>query len=499
MAYHDRDNDLRKKGPAGLIMRVVGILILVGAVAAVAMYRDVIWTQISKVLSFNKEAEPIPVLSLERGPLQLEVQANGEIVGLESVPVATPSTRSGTLKIGWLIPEGTMVVKGSPLIRYDSTDMMLNLEQQNNSLNQSALSTKVDTSNRQLNEKNMEIDRTTAAMDYEYTMTVLPEDPTIFSQWEIINAKLNADFAKSKIDNLAAKAKVQKRVNRSQDQVANINRNRALQEVQIIQQTLDVMQLPSPGNGLVVYRRDRRVDPKVGDNTQAGQVLIELVNLNALQARIYVLEKEAGSLQKDKPVTIQLDALPDKEFHGTVRTVSSLAASLERNSPLKYFTCDVTINDAGEYLRLIKPGMTMRARVILEKYDSCFMVPSSAIDFKNDQTIVYIKKGDGYEKRTVQLGLGKHGQATILKGVNEKEIIALRNPFDEQKLKLPDFSKASASQQGRGRGGPGGGMQMMQMDRGGGGGGGYGGAGGGYGGGGGGGGGGMGGGGGRGR
>lgn len=498
MAYHDRDDNIKKKGPAVLVLRVIGILILIGAVTGVAMYRDAIWTRLSKVLDFGKEEEPIPVLSLERGPLQLEVQANGEIVGLESVPVATPSTRSGSLKIGWLVAEGTMASAGSPLIRYDSTDMLLNLEQQNNSLNSSALDTKISTASRALQEKNMQVDRTTAEMDYEYTMTVLPEDPTIFSQWEIINAKLNADFAKSRIDNLAAKAKVLKRVNRSQDQVANINKNRAQSEVQIIQQTLSVMELRSPANGLVVYRRERRVDPKVGDNTQAGQVIIDLVDLNALQARIYVLEKEAGSLAKDKPVTIRLDAIPDQEFHGTVRTVSSLASSLERNSPLKYFTCDVTITDAGDHLRLIKPGMALRARIILEKYDSCFMVPSSAIDFKNDQSIVYIKKGNDFEKRVVQLGLGKHGQATILKGVNEKEIIALRNPFEEQKLKLPDFSKASASQQGRGRGGPGGDMMRIMIDGGGrgGSGGGYGG---GYGGGGGGGGGGMGGGGGRGR
>jgi len=479
MAYHDRDDDIKKIGRAGLILRVVGILILVGAVAAVAMYRNAIWTQMSKVFSFSKEEEPIPVLSLERGPLQLEVQANGEIVGLESVPVSTPNTRSGTLKVAWLIPEGTMVGKGDPLIRYDSTSMMLDLEQQNNTLNGNALNTRIDTATRLLNEKNMAVDRTTAEMDYEYSMTVLPEDPMIFSQWEIINARLNADFAKSKIDNLAAKAKVQKRVNRSQEQVATINRNRAQSEVQVIQSSLAVMQVPAPAKGLVVYRRDRRVDPKIGDNSQAGQVMIDLVDLNALQARIYVLEKEAGNLEKGKPVNIKLDALSDKEFHGTIRTVSSLAASLERNSPLKYFTCDVTITDAGDSLRMIKPGMTLQARVVLEKYDSCFMVPSSAIDFKNDEALVYIKKGNDFEKRKVTLGLGKHGQATILKGVNEMEIIALRNQFEQRQLKLPDFSKASASQQGgRGRGGPGGGgMQIMQLDRGGGsgGGGGYGG------------------------
>jgi multidrug efflux pump subunit AcrA (membrane-fusion protein) len=228
------------------------------------------------------------------------------------------------------------------------------------------------------------------------------------------------------------------------------------------------MELRSPTKGLVTYRRMRNRDPQIGDNCQAGQVLIDMVDLNALMARIYVLEKEAGSLAKDKPVTLKLDALPDREFHGIVRSVSSVASTRERNSPLTYFTVDVTINDAGEYLRLIKPGMALLARVILEKYDSCYVVPSSAIDFKNDQALVYIKKGKDYERRNVKLGLGKHGQATILSGVNESELVALRNPFEEKKLKLPDFGKASASNQGRGRGGPGGGQMMMQMDRGGG-------------------------------
>jgi hypothetical protein len=206
------------------------------------------------------------------------------------------------------------------------------------------------------------------------------------------------------------------------------------------------------------------------------------VDLNALQARIYVLEKEAGSLEKGKPVTIKLDALPDREFHGDVRSVSALAATLERNSPLKYFTCDVTIRDAGEYLRHIKPGMALQARVILEKYDSCFVVPASALDIRDTDSnvYVYVKTGDSgdakrdYQKRIVEIGMAKHGQATILKGVKEGELVALRNPIETRALKLPDFTKATNLNQQR-RGGPGGQqdlmrMMQMQMDRGGGGG-----------------------------
>ena len=116
MVYHEREDAIKKSGWGRLILRIVGILILVGAVAAVAMYRDQIMKQVSKVLAASDE-EPIPVLSLERGPLTLDVQANGEIVGLETVAVPTPNTSAGSLKLAWLIPEGTMVKPGDAVVQ----------------------------------------------------------------------------------------------------------------------------------------------------------------------------------------------------------------------------------------------------------------------------------------------------------------------------------------------------------------------------------------------
>jgi len=477
MAYHDRDDDIKKVGRAGLVVRILGIVLIVALVVGIVLYRNAIWNGVASVLALSRDEEPIPVLSLEKGPLQIEVQADGEIVGMQTVPVATPTTGAGTLKLAWLIPEGASVNPGDTLIKYDNTNTLLDLETNKNSLDNNKLNTQIQTGTQQFNEKSMQIDRTTAQMDYEYAKTVQPEDPEIFTQWQIIQAAQNADFAKEKIDNLAAKSKIQKRTNRSQQQVSLIQKNRSQLEVNIIQQTLGSMEVQSPAAGLVVYRRDRRQDPKIGDNNQAGQVMIDLVNLNALQARIYVLEREAGSLAKGKPVTVRLDAIPNHEFHGELRSVSPVATALDVNTPLTYFTCEVTITDAGQYLRLIKPGMNLQARVILEKYDSCFMVPSSAVDSRNDQTIVYIQTGNAWEKRVVKVGEGKHGQATILSGVNDRELIALRNPFETRQLKLPDFSKASISNQQQRRGGPGGGMPMGGA--GGGGGGGYGGGGGG--------------------
>jgi multidrug efflux pump subunit AcrA (membrane-fusion protein) len=147
------------------------------------------------------------------------------------------------------------------------------------------------------------------------------------------------------------------------------------------------------------------------------------------------------------PVVIKLDAVPDKEYHGSITSVSSVAGSLERNSPLRYFTCDVSISDAGRDLKRIRPGMNLRGDVVLQQYESCFVVPSSAVTFREEQkdSVVYVRKGNNFVPQVVQTGLSSHGEAVILGGIEENTLIALRNPVETRKLYVPDFSKGNAA------------------------------------------------------
>jgi multidrug efflux pump subunit AcrA (membrane-fusion protein) len=294
----------------------------------------------------------------------------------------------------------------------------------------------------------------------------MPEDETIYSKWDIITAQADARYDKEHIEFLKSKEKTQKRIARSDQQILSIERNKAQNEVSTLKQTLDSLELRAPVGGLVLYRRDRRQDPQIGNSSHPGQVVVEIVNLDILQARIYVLERDGGNLAKGQPVVIKLDAVPDKEYHGTLRTVASVASAIETNSVLRYFTCDVSISDAGGDLKRIRPGMNLQGEVILQKYESCFVVPSGAVNYreKEKDNIVYLKKDTKFVGQTVQTGLSSHGEAIILSGVEDGDLIALTNPFESRKLYLPDFSKGS-SQQGRGMGGmpmPPGGMMMMR-------------------------------------
>jgi len=461
MAYHDEKT--KHRSSMQKVGRIAALVLLIVGGVLLFQYRDNLSSQVSKVLA-SADEDPIPVTKLSRQPFLLTVPATGEIVGLETTPVTTPNTPSGSLKLSWLITEGSFVRAGDTVIRFDSTDAKLSLEKQQNTLEANNENTKIKTLKQTTDDRVLGYDRTSAELEYDYAMTVMPEDESIFSKWDIITAQADANYAKERIEFLKSKAKTQQRIARSDQQILSIERNRAQSEIQVIQSTLNSLELRVTAPGLVLYRRERREDPQIGDECHPGQVLVELVNLDVLQARLYVLERDGGRLAKGLPVVIKLDAIPEKEYQGTIQSVSSVAASLERNSPLRYFTCDVSISDAGRDLKRIRPGMNLRADVVLQKYDSCFVVPSSAVTYreKEKDSLVYVKKEDSFVAQPVQTGLSSHGEAVILGGIEEGTLIALRNPYETRKLYLPDFSKGTTADQGpMGRGMPPGGGRMM--------------------------------------
>ena len=181
MTYHLDELEVKQNTVKGRIFRLVLLLVVVGAVMGVVLYRDTLLTRVNRVLA-SADEDPIPVASMERMAYQMEVPAYGEITGLESTPVPTPSVRSGSLKVAWLITEGSSVKAGDTVIRFDSTDARLNLETQQNTLDANWERTKITTGTQVTDEKVLKIDKTDAEEDYDYAMTVLPQDETIFSK-----------------------------------------------------------------------------------------------------------------------------------------------------------------------------------------------------------------------------------------------------------------------------------------------------------------------------
>src|SRR5436309_7677584 len=133
MTYHAREFEEKTNGRRFRVAQVAVLVLIIGIAISILIYRDPLWSRVAHVFASTND-DPIPTQRLKKVAFQLEMPAFGEVTGLESVPIPTPSTRTGGLKVAWLIPEGSFVKPGDTVVRFDSTDARLNLEKHENTL-----------------------------------------------------------------------------------------------------------------------------------------------------------------------------------------------------------------------------------------------------------------------------------------------------------------------------------------------------------------------------
>lgn len=80
---------------------------------------------------------------------------------------------------------------------------------------------------------------------------------------------------------------------------------------------------------------------------------------------------------------------------------------------------------------LLRPGLLANAEIIVERIPNTLYVPFQGIFEAGSQHIVYVKKGDTFETRKVEVGSRSESQIAIKSGLEEGEQIALAPPFDD--------------------------------------------------------------------
>jgi multidrug efflux pump subunit AcrA (membrane-fusion protein) len=193
---------------------------------------------------------------------------------------------------------------------------------------------------------------------------------------------------------------------------------------------LDNREVRAPHDGYFVIEErwdGQRMD--VGSTVFAGSKFASIPNLADMEAELQVLETEAVGLAPGQKAQIVIDAFPDQPLTGTLRSVSATAAPIERDSPVKYFTVTVGLDQADP--EWITPGAIVSAVILIDRVDEAIAVPNQSLYRKDDSDWVMIRRGDRLERRDVQLGL---------RGPNRSQVVAGLNPGDEVALFLPGAS-----------------------------------------------------------
>ena len=365
----------------------------------------------------------------KRGEFQVVVVETGELQAERSRAVTAPVMTSGgrmQLAITYLAPEGTQVDSGAMLIGFDPADQFKTISDKENDLK----SAQADLDKLNAQQKS---DKEDAQMAYEnaklaYQLAELSDSEMRFesaskqseSKLELKKAELAYNQAK---DNLKGKSLVRKsdlaslklKINQIESTL-----NRAKGDEQ-------KLSVHAPAAGLIVYQRNWSTGKKFvgGDQCWAGQPVMLLPDLSHMQALLEVNEVDISKVKSGQTAEVRLDAFPDRKFTGTVKNVASIGNPKETNPSVKVFEVLVDLDQADSILR---PGMTVSARIQVSTIPNVVSVPIEAIFDDGGKPVVYVEKGSSFDKRFVTLGEKNDNFIIVTKGVNEGEKVSLTDP-----------------------------------------------------------------------
>jgi RND family efflux transporter MFP subunit len=130
---------------------------------------------------------------------------------------------------------------------------------------------------------------------------------------------------------------------------------------------------------------ERYVDE--GQTLAANTPLLLIVVLDPIVGIVFVTERDYAYLKIGQEVTLTTDAFPDEDFTGRIDRIAPVFRKDSRQARI-----EMTIDNPEHRL---KPGMFIRATVVLDRAAEATIVPVQALTRRDDRTGVFIVSDDG--------------------------------------------------------------------------------------------------------
>jgi HlyD family secretion protein len=380
-----------------------------------------------------KKEPTVPSFQVQPAEFLDVIQFRGDIKALKSISISAPPD-VGTLQIVKLAADGSAVKQGDVVVEFDPSKTRTDLETDKSSLKSAEAETEQSKAQGRLTEE----EDTTAVMKARYDVEAARLDAgkeEIVSQIEGAEAKLKvADAeqalrqAEEKLKADGAKTEATIEGHRNATSKARFDKERAERGLASM-----VLKAPSDGNiSLVSVWHEGSEGPfKPGERAWPGSPIAELPDPTSLRVVAHVDETERGRLSVAQPVTVQLDAVADRQFTGRIERIGTIATSdFSAGWPIpRNFTLEIALEQKDPRL---KPGMTAQITVIVDRVPNTISIPVQASFMKSGRTVAYVWNGSGFEERAIQIERRSRDRALVGSGLRPGDTVAMKDPLLKQ-------------------------------------------------------------------
>ena len=353
---------------SSLGLKKLGMLLLLMAVAAgtgwviVNKHRD----QVGPAES-GKKLRPLPVevAQIQRGPIELRRSFSGALEAMSEFVVA-PKVSGRVEKV--FVKLSDTVSRGQNVAELDNAEYVQAVVQAEADLVEAKATLVMSGS--ALKIANRELERTKKLLKRGIAS--------------------DSEFDAAQADQLAKQAQLE---------VAKAQVDRAEASLKTANIRLGYTKVTASWTGGDMHRvvAERYLDE--GQTVAANAPLLLIVELHPINGVVYVTEKDYARLKPGQSVSLTTDAYPGEQFRGQIDRIAPVFRKSTRQARV-----EMTIENEQHRL---KPGMFIRATVVMERVPEATIIPEQALTTRNEKSGVFVVNDDGKSVvwREVRVGI----------------------------------------------------------------------------------------------
>lgn len=414
--------ELSPGNPAG---KRWAVLLVVAAVAAAGWFL--------RPRPNRDAAETVRTVRTQRGPLRASLRLSGTVAARNFASIAAPRLQGPDtgrgLVLVYLVGHGSQVSAGDVLARIDGQSIRDHLVDVEAQLAQARLDVAGGKARLAAEFESLRQSARSAKASYErwvQDMLALSVHPAVDQEL----MKLNAEEAEAvyytlqeELDTLWERQATQLRVADLDFERQFRHRNRHLADI-------ERMEIRAPISGQAIlrttYRNGQERQVKLGDELHSGQPFLRIVDLSVMQVEATMNQAEVNLVRLGQPAVVRFDAYPDLVLNGRVDSVGIMALG-GRQTEFYIRRVPVRIAIEGSDPRVMS-DISASADVLVADEPDAILAPREAIQENGGRQVVYLKQGDGFVEREVEIGATNATQAAVKSGLEEGDEIALHVP-----------------------------------------------------------------------
>jgi RND family efflux transporter MFP subunit len=381
------------------------------------------------VVHYSRHSPTAPTFNVKRGEFLDVIQLRGQIKATKSVTLTAPSD-AGELQILKIVANGTYVKPGDVVVEFDKSKTDQDMAQDQSTLKSAQAEIEQTRAQAVLKEE----DDTAAVTKAQFAVETAKLDAgkqEIVSKIEGDEANLKVADAEQKLHEAQEQLRADHAMNQGQVHSKQQASRKAEYDFQTAEHSLASMSLRAPSAGVVslisIWHNGDETPMKAGERAWPGAPLAEIPDASYLRVTARVDETERGRLSLHQPVTVQLDAIPDRQFTGKLEQIGTIATmDFSAGWPIpRNFNLQIALDQSDPRL---KPGMTANATIVVDRVPDAITMPTQAMFQKSGENVAYVWNGSAFREQSIQIGRTSRDRILVTGGLQAGDLVAMKDP-----------------------------------------------------------------------